>query len=214
MARNSRKSPRSLFDKSYAPREFLCCTDQVGTLRALVAPNDAVIKEIRRDSFGIPYHDSFPDFHLPIGFAGGLADPDTGLVRFGWRDYDPMIGRFTALDPARDRRGDGDLYDYCIDDPVSRVDPTGLWSKTNFDESKVSRDNLGQFASAPGGARAELAAETPAIPTPALIPAATRAEATPQTGRATQATSNPAPAGWSPTPEQPPRTQADKQHNA
>ena len=80
-----------------------------------------------------------------------MTDPDTGLVHFGWRDYDPTIGRFTALDPAKDRRGDGDLYDYCIDDPVSRVDPTGLWSKTNFDESKVSRDNLGQFASAPGG---------------------------------------------------------------
>ena len=76
---------------------------------ALAAPNGAVIKEIKRDSFGIPYYDSFPGFVLPIGFAGGLEDPDTGLVRFGWRDYDPTIGRFTSLDPARDRRGDGDL---------------------------------------------------------------------------------------------------------
>ena len=62
------------------------------------------------------------------------------------RDYDPTIGRLTAPDPAKYRRGDGDLYDYCMDDPVSRVDPTGLWSKTNFDESKVRRDNLGKFA--------------------------------------------------------------------
>ncbi len=37
------------------------------------------------------------------------------------RDYDPTIGRFTALDPARDRRGDGDLYDYRMDDPVMRL---------------------------------------------------------------------------------------------
>ena len=51
------------------------------------------------------------------------------------RDYDPTIGRFTSLDPAKDRRGDGDLYDYCQDDPVSRVDPTGLWSKENFDDT-------------------------------------------------------------------------------
>ena len=123
MARNSRKSPRSLFDESYAPREFICCTDQVGTLRAITTLTGGIIKETRRDSFGIPYYDSFPGFVPPIGFAGGLTDPDTGLVRFGWRDYDPMIGRFTALDPARDRRGDGDLYDYCMDDPVSRVDP-------------------------------------------------------------------------------------------
>ena len=77
-------------------------------------------------------------------------DPDTGFVRFGWRDYDPAVGRFTAPDPARDMRGDGDLYDYCMDDPVSRVDPTGLWSKENFDESKVSRDGDGRFASGGG----------------------------------------------------------------
>ena len=150
MERNDRRYIRAWFDDNLTPLEFLCCTDQVGTLRALVAPNGAVIKEIRRDSFGVPYHDSFPNFALPIGFAGGLEDPDTGLVRFGWRDYDPTIGRFTSLDPAKDRRGDGDLYDYCQDDPVSRVDPTGLWSKENFDESKVSRDHLGQFASTGG----------------------------------------------------------------
>ena len=47
-------------------------------------------------------------------------------MRFGYRDYDPGVGRFTAPDPARDRRGDGDLYDYCVDDPVSCVDPAGL----------------------------------------------------------------------------------------
>ena len=63
---------------------------------------------------------------MPIGFAGGLVDRDTGLIRFGYRDYDPHVGRFTAPDPAGDRRGDGDLYDYCVDDPVSRVDPLGL----------------------------------------------------------------------------------------
>ncbi|WP_408639942.1 RHS repeat-associated core domain-containing protein [Desulfovibrio subterraneus] len=43
----------------------------------------------------------------------------TGLIRFGYRDYSPQLGRFTALDPARDMRGDGDLWDYCVDDPIS-----------------------------------------------------------------------------------------------
>lgn len=53
-------------------------------------------------------------------------DADTGLLRFGWRNYDPKVGRFTAPDPANDRRGDGDVYDYCVDDPVSRKGATGL----------------------------------------------------------------------------------------
>ena len=53
-------------------------------------------------------------------------DRDTGLVRFGWRYYLPEVGRFIAPDPARWRGGDPDMYDYCIDNPVSKVDPLGL----------------------------------------------------------------------------------------
>ena len=36
---------------------------------------------------------------IPFGFAGGLYDEDTGLIRFGARDYDPSVGRWTAKDP-------------------------------------------------------------------------------------------------------------------
>jgi len=40
-----------------------------------------------------------PSSKLPVGFAGGIPDEATGLVRFGYRDYDPATGRFTARDP-------------------------------------------------------------------------------------------------------------------
>lgn len=33
-----------------------------------------------------------------FGFAGGLYDRVTGLVRFGARDYDPSVGRWTTKD--------------------------------------------------------------------------------------------------------------------
>ena len=56
-------------------------------------------------------------------------DRHTGFVRFGFRDYDPQVGRFTAKDPIGDTGGDHDLYDYCVDDPVSFVDPEGLKEK-------------------------------------------------------------------------------------
>ena len=64
---------------------------------------------------------------LPIGFAGGLFDADTGLTRFVWRDYDADTGRFTALDPLGRKGGDSDWYGYCVDDPVNRVDVWGLF---------------------------------------------------------------------------------------
>ena len=61
----------------------------------------------------------------PFGFAGGLYDPDTGLVRFGSRDYDPSIGRWTAKDPILFAGGQTNLYVYVGNDPVNFVDPEG-----------------------------------------------------------------------------------------
>jgi len=63
---------------------------------------------------------------IPFGFAGGLHDRDTGLVRFGYRDYDPDTGRWTAKDPIGFAGGDSDLYGYCVNDPVNGFDPSGL----------------------------------------------------------------------------------------
>jgi len=63
---------------------------------------------------------------VPFGFAGGLHDRDTGLVRFGYRDYDPETGRWTAKDPILFAGGDVDLYGYCLNDPVNLTDSRGL----------------------------------------------------------------------------------------
>ena len=63
---------------------------------------------------------------LPMGFAGGLYDSDTGLVRFGARDYDPMVGRWVSKDPILFRGGQSNLYVYVGNDPVNRRDPRGL----------------------------------------------------------------------------------------
>ena len=108
------------------PYELTCSCDQVGTPKVFVDKYGKLVKMARCDSFGRLLGDSFAELFMPVGFAGGLVDQDTRLVRFGYRDYDPQVGRFTAPDPAEDRRGDGDLYDYCMDDPVSFVDPSGL----------------------------------------------------------------------------------------
>jgi RHS repeat-associated protein len=51
------------------------------------------------DEFGNVLTDTNPGFQ-PFGFAGGIYDGDTGLVRFGARDYDPQTGRWTAKDPV------------------------------------------------------------------------------------------------------------------
>jgi len=86
-----------------------------------------VVKRISYDSFGNILEDTNPSFTIPFGFAGGLHDRDTGLVRFGYRDYDPEVGRWTAKDPIGFAGGDTDLYGYVANDPINWIDPEGLW---------------------------------------------------------------------------------------
>jgi RHS repeat-associated protein len=102
-------------------------TDGVGTPKAVVDGTGAVVKALAFDSFGNPVSDSAPGFALPFGFAGGLSDPVTGLVRFGMRDYEPASGRWTARDPALLGGGQPNLYAYAGSSPVSQRDPTGLF---------------------------------------------------------------------------------------
>lgn len=66
----------------------------------------------------------------PFGFAGGIYDPQTGLVRFGARDYDPETGQWTAKDPIGFAGGSSGLYTYVGNDPVNRTDSTGLYEQS------------------------------------------------------------------------------------
>ncbi len=100
--------------------------DQVGTLKVVADASGNVVKRIEYDAFGNIISDSDDSFAVPFGFAGGLHDRDTGLVRFGYRDYDPETGRWTAKDPILFAGGDTDLYGYCVNDPVNWSDSDGL----------------------------------------------------------------------------------------
>jgi len=95
----------------------------VGSLRLVTDSSGAVVNRIDYDTFGNILGDSNPGFTEPFGFAGGLHDRDTGLVRFGFRDYMPEIGRWTAKDPILFAGGDTNLYGYVGNDPVNFVDP-------------------------------------------------------------------------------------------
>jgi len=106
--------------------------DQVGSLRVIADAPGNVVKRIDYDSFGNIISDSNPSFELLFGFAGGLHDRDTGLIRFGYRDYDPDISRWTAKDPIFFVGGDTDLYGYCLSDPVNFIDSWGLDYKSSY----------------------------------------------------------------------------------
>ena len=109
-------------------QRYYIVTDHLGTPRAITDNNGTMVKKVEYDSFGNVISDSNPSISIPFGFAGGLQDNDTKLVRFGFRVYDPETGRWTARDPIGFAGGDSNLYGYVFSDPVNFVDPSGLLS--------------------------------------------------------------------------------------
>jgi len=100
-------------------------TDHLGSVRLVAdASTGTIAQRLDYDEFGRVVGDSNPGFQ-PFGFAGGLYDPDTNLVRFGARDYDPQTGRWTAKDSTIFDGKDTNLYGYTFGDPVNFIDREG-----------------------------------------------------------------------------------------
>ena len=99
-------------------------TDQLGSPRLVINTSTGqTAQRIDYDPWGNITTDTNPGFQ-PFGYAGGLHEIDTGLVRFGGRDYDPQAGRWTARDPYFSIEGISS-YEYANDDPLNFVDPYG-----------------------------------------------------------------------------------------
>jgi RHS repeat-associated protein len=106
--------------------EYRLVTDHLGSVRLVVrSDNGTIVQRIDYDAFGVVTTDTAPGFQ-PFGFAGGVYDPQTRLVRFGTRDYDAETGRWTTRDPILFASGRTNLYVYAAADPVNLQDTTGL----------------------------------------------------------------------------------------
>jgi RHS repeat-associated protein len=129
-------------------RTYRIVSDHLGSPRLVIdTATGEIMQRMDYDVFGNVVQDTNPGFQ-PFGFAGGLYDPDTGLIRFGARDYDPEAGRWTAKDPIGFGGGDANLYGYVFNDPVNLIDPSGL-----FCLSGAFREGfIGALSGAVGGA--------------------------------------------------------------
>jgi RHS repeat-associated protein len=98
--------------------------DHLGSPRLVVnASSGAIAQRLDYDEWGNTTETGTLAFQ-PFGFAGGLWDRDTNLVRFGARDYDPTTGRWTTKDASR-FGGGLNFYAYANDDPVNYIDVDG-----------------------------------------------------------------------------------------
>ena len=107
-------------------KTYRVITDHLGSPVMVVNIEDAtdVLFEARYDAWGNRTVLIGDEDSVPFGFAGGMVDADTGLVRFGARDYDPVTGRWTGKESLRFEKG-RNFFVYTSDDPVNMIDITG-----------------------------------------------------------------------------------------
>ena len=89
------------------------------------------------DVFGTPLQDRPERFRH--GFTGKEFDSWTGLYNYGFRDYAPLYGRFTTVDPIQDGLG---WYAYVNSDPVSWLDPWRLKGQESGDDPKKNAEKV------------------------------------------------------------------------
>jgi RHS repeat-associated protein len=128
-------------------------SDHLGSVRLVVNSSTGdIVQKMEYDEFGRVLSDSNPGFQ-PFGYAGGIYDPQTGLVRFGARDYDSETGRWTGKDPIGFKGGTSNLYEYVFNDPINLFDFFGLYweySQSTGDLTYVDNNTAGRTYVATG----------------------------------------------------------------
>ena len=99
--------------------------DALGTPKMITSATGAVVWSASYDAFGqaqVGISTVTNNLRLP----GQCYDAETGLHYNFQRYYDPRVGRYVQTDPLGFASGDVNLYAYVSNDPVNRVDLTGL----------------------------------------------------------------------------------------
>ena len=111
---------------------FFIQTDHLDTPRVVLDRNGAQ----RWSWVALPFGDGSPvtnpvglgEFELNLRMPGQYFDKESGLSQNWHRDYDAGVGRYTQSDPIG-LAGGINTYAYVGGNPISRVDPMGLYTE-------------------------------------------------------------------------------------
>ncbi len=113
--------------------------DHIGSLQCITNDSGFVLEALSYDAWGKRRNtdtwgpiDNFgsEDKITDRGFTGHEHLDDFSLINMNGRVYDPVTGRFISPDPfvqAPDNLTSLNRYAYCLNNPLTIVDPSGYW---------------------------------------------------------------------------------------
>jgi RHS repeat-associated protein len=96
-------------------------TDHLGSTVAMTDTTGNIVEQLTYDSFGNSTGNSLTRYT----YTGREFDPDTGLMYYRARWYDPQVGRFISEDPIG-LSGGINPFAYVHNAPINNTDPMGL----------------------------------------------------------------------------------------
>ncbi|NGX60199.1 MAG: tRNA nuclease WapA, partial [Chlamydiae bacterium] len=112
---------------------FFPIHDLHGNLIQLLTPDQDLALEQTFTAFGEG------DSKLSWGFSSKRHDPETDLIYFGRRFYDPKHGRFISPDPEG-YTDSSNLYAFVLNNPLINRDPYGLFMDDYLEEAARQKD--------------------------------------------------------------------------
>lgn len=111
--------------------------DHLNTPRVLTDTAGEVVWRWNGDPFGVGNANRDPDkdeekVTYNLRFSGQYYDKESGLHYNYFRDYEPRTGRYVQADPIG-VEGGLNLYAYVAGNPITFIDPLGLWATDAHD---------------------------------------------------------------------------------
>ena len=124
---------RILADNGYAVPDsaggydyYYYVKDWQGNVRAVIDEANRRMELNNYYPYGMPM--SSTASVQPYKYGGKELDRTNGLDMYDFhaRHYDPIVPRFTTIDPMAEKNSSVSPYSYCGGNPINRVDPTGM----------------------------------------------------------------------------------------
>jgi RHS repeat-associated protein len=121
---------------TFQPTYYYHLKDYLGNVRAVVSPgsnNTTVVNQTNEYyPFGMAYTKSVSSLLNPVvpnkyKYNGKEEQEMPGKwLDYGARFYDTQLGRWHSLDPMAEKYYSVSPYDYCTNNPIRYIDPTGM----------------------------------------------------------------------------------------
>lgn len=121
-------------------------TDHLGNNRAVAEANGTIIQRTQYYPFGMAFAESTGSEKQPYKYNGKELDTKHGLNMYDYsaRYFDPAVPRFTSIDPLAELYYSISPYVYVGNNPLRRIDPTGMFYGDYYDMSatRIGTDGI------------------------------------------------------------------------